>query len=345
MLVALAGVVIAGVLGLLTFGVQATAGPDGLPLAVAVPGPQLEPVARQVTAHGGDQVAWRVTDPAQAQRLLADKEIYGYLTIAPGSVTATTSGALNPPAAQAAEQVLRGAGGAVAQAMHAPPVTITIVHRTTLGAKAIPLAATALLWIAALAANALLFVLALRRKQKPTAGARLTLIASAAVLGPALVFGLANWWAPEIGWTWPDLGYLALVSGAFAALQAAVLRLAGYAGIPILGLLYLMAPSVAGQPPELIDPVYRALIWSWTPFRFATEPLRSLLFLGDRTADVTTGLIVFGAIAFAGLVVSSWPGRARTVPPEPVGVPDGTVAAVNRSSRVGQMGATPRSSG
>ena len=328
-LVALAGVVIAGVLGLLTFGVQATAGPDGVPLAVAIPSPQLDPVARQVTAHGGDQVAWRVTDPAHARQLLDDKEIYGYLTIAPGAVTATTSGALNPPAAQAAEQVLRGAGGAVAQAMHAPPMTVTIVHPTSIGAKAIPLAATALMWIAALAANALLFVLALRRGRKPSAGARLTLVASAAVLGPALVFGLANWWAPEVAWTWPDLGYLALVSGAFAALQAAVLRLAGFAGIPILALLYLMAPSVAGQPPELIDPVYRTLIWSWTPFRFVTEPLRSLLFLGDRTADVNTGLIVFASIAVAGLVVSLWPARKATnVPSETMGAPDGTVTAV-----------------
>lgn len=328
-LVALAGVVIAGVLGLLTFGVQATAGPDGVPLAVAVPGPQLEPVARQVTAHGGDQVAWRITDPAQAQRMLDAKEIYGYLTIAPGSVTATTSGALNPPAAQAAEQVLRGAGGAVATAMHAPPVTVATVHPTTMGAKALPLAATALLWIGALAANALLFALALRQRRKPTVGARLTLIASAAVLGPALVFGLANWWAPEVTWSWPNLGYLALVSGAFAALQAAVLRLAGIAGIPLLALLYLMAPSVAGLPPELIAPGYRALIWSWSPFRFATEPLRSLLFLGDRTADVNAGLVVFASIALVGLVVSLWPGRkTRNDPPGTESIPNGSVEPV-----------------
>lgn len=328
-LAALAGVVIAGVLGLLTFGVQATAGPDGIPLAVAVPSPQLNPVAQQVTAHGGDQVAWRITDPAQAQRLLDDKKIYGYLTIAPGSVTATTSGALNPPAAQAAEQVLRGAGGAVAQVMHAPPMTVTTVHPTTMGAKAIPLAATALLWIGALAANALLFALALRGRRKPSAGARLTLIAGAAVLGPVLVFGLARWWAPEVAWSWPNLGYLALVSGAFAALQAAVLRLAGIAGIPILGLLYLMAPSVAGQPPELIDPVYRTLIWSWTPFRFSTEPLRSLLFLGDRTADVTTGLIVFASIAVAGLAISLWPSRKKpNDPPETESLPSGSFEPV-----------------
>lgn len=330
-LVALAGVVIAGVLGLLTFGVQATAGPNGVPLAVAVPDPQLNPVAQQVTAHGDGQVAWRVTDPAHAQQLLDDKEIYGYLTIAPGSVTATTSGALNPPAAQAAEQVLRGAGGAVAQVMHAPPMTVTTVHPTSMGAKAIPLAATALLWIGALAANALLFTLAMRRGRKPATGARLTLIASAAVLGPALVFGLAHWWAPEVPWTWPNLGYLALVSGAFAALQAAVLRLAGIAGIPILGLVYLMAPSVAGQPPELIDPVYRTLIWSWTPLRFSTEPLRSLLLLGERTADVNTGLIVFASIALAGLVVALWPGRkTRDDPPEAESVPSGSLVTEGR---------------
>jgi hypothetical protein len=90
-----------------------------------------------------------------------------------------------------------------------------------------------------------------------------------------------------------------------------------------------MAPSVAGQPPELLDPVYRALIWSWTPFRFATEPLRSLLFLGDRTADVNTGLIVFASIAVAGLVVSLWPDRkTRSDPSGTEHLPSGSLEPV-----------------
>jgi hypothetical protein len=62
-----------------------------------------------------------------------------------------------------------------------------------------------------------------------------------------------------------------------AALQAGLLRVLGVGAMAILGPLYLVAPAVAGQVPELLNPAYRALLWSWTPFRFSAEGLRSFL--------------------------------------------------------------------
>src|SRR5690242_14412120 len=98
-LMGLAGALAAAVLGLLTFGAQATAHPDHVPLAVVAPdaGP-LHAVAGQVASQGGDLVSWRVTNPDQATKLLEDKEIYGYLDLTggPASPRIVVSGAVNP---------------------------------------------------------------------------------------------------------------------------------------------------------------------------------------------------------------------------------------------------------
>jgi len=78
----------------------------------------------------------------------------------------------------------------------------------------------------------------------------------------------------------------------------------------ILGPLYLVAPAVAGQVPELLNPAYRALLWSWTPFRFSAEGLRSLLQGTPDAPDVTTGAWVLAVMLVAGLIVVAWPARS-----------------------------------
>ena len=67
--------------------------------------------------------------------------------------------------------------------------------------------------------------------------------------------------------------------------------------------MYLLAPAVAGTVPEMLNPTYRTLLWSWTPFRFSTEGLRSLLQGVPDAPDVRTGVIVLASMAVVGLVV------------------------------------------
>jgi hypothetical protein len=131
---------------------------------------------------------------------------------------------------------------------------------------------------------------------------------TAALLGTVAVLGLARLWDSGLPLRWPTVGFLLLVATGFTAFQAGVLRWLGTAGMAILAPLYLMAPSVAGQVPELLNPAYRALLWSWTPFRFSTEGLRSLIYLGHG-ADVRTALWVFGGLALAGLILLAIPPR------------------------------------
>jgi hypothetical protein len=111
------------------------------------------------------------------------------------------------------------------------------------------------------------------------------------------------------------LGFILLTAVAFTAVQGGLLRLLKIRAVAILAPLYLIAPAVAGQVPEMLDPAYRTLLWSWTPFRFSTEGLRSLLLGTPDAPDVRTGIIVLASMAVVGLVVMLWPSR-RAIEPE-----------------------------
>lgn len=321
LLYALAGALVAAVLGLLTFGAQATARPDHVPLAVAAPqGSPLRAAADRVAGQGGDAVAWQVTDQANARRLLADKDVYGVLELAPSAdgvaATVVTSGAVNPGGTQVAQQVLTGAAQGLAGALGQAGITVEPVHQLVLAPASIagrtaPLAASALLWIGGLAAG-LLFVLTARGPIR--ARSRLLLAAGVSVFTVGVVIGFLAWWDAALPLTANVIGFLALTAVAFAAVQGALLRLVGRRAAALLGPLYLIAPAVAGQVPELLDPVYRATLWSWTPFRFSTEGLRSLLQGATSAPDVALGVTVLGALAVIGLVVIAWPTRPTPTP-------------------------------
>ncbi|HWO63693.1 MAG TPA: ABC transporter permease, partial [Umezawaea sp.] len=254
---AFAGAVVALVLGLLTFGVQATAHPHGVPLAVAVAAdapPQLKAVGDKLATTPSDEVDWQVTTLGDARARLAADEVYGVLELAPGKATVVLSGAVNPSGTQVAQQVL----GGVVQGLGLKAEVVTLNPASTAG-RAAPLAASALLWIAGLAAGGLFTVLA----KRPGPGARLLGAATATVLGVGVVAGLLRLWDSGLPLDAGVLGFLLLVAAAFALLQAGLFRLLGVRAMAVLAPLYLMAPAVAGQSPELLDPVYQALLWSW----------------------------------------------------------------------------------
>jgi hypothetical protein len=318
----LVGAVVATVLGFLTFGVQATVAPDHVPLAVATPdNPALRQAASQIASHGGDTVSWQVTDPAHARELLEDKEVYGILEINQGpAVTIVTSGAVNPGGTQVAQQVLTGAaqgllGAFAQQQVDVQPPRVETIHPASAAGRTAPLAASALLWIGALVGSMAFGLLAVRRGMRPTATARLTLVASIGVLATGAVVGLMKLWDSSLNVSWEVLGFLLLTAVAFAAVQGGLLRLLRLRAAAILGPMYLLAPAVAGTVPEMLDPAYRTLLWSWTPFRFSAEGLRSLLQGVPDAPDVRTGVIVLASMAVVGLAVMLWPGGRQTVEP------------------------------
>ena len=316
---ALAGAVIAVVLGLLTVGAQASARPDGLPVAVTVPDgapPQLRAAADRVAGQGGDALSWRITSPAEGRRMLEDKDVYGVLELAPGQVGVVVSGAVNPSGTQVVQQALTGAGQAVASAMAqaapgnaAAAVRVETLHPATPAARVAPLAVSVVTWIGSLAAGALLVVLAQRTGRRIRPGMRLAQVAGTTVLVTGVATGFIALWDSSLPLGWDVLGWILLTTAAFAALQGALLRLLGLRAMAVLAPLYLLAPNVAGQVPELLNPAYRVLLWSWTPFRFSTEGTRSLVQGVPGAPDVAIGAGVLGALLVAGLVVLLWPSR------------------------------------
>jgi hypothetical protein len=328
-LVLFASAIIAALLGLLTSGVQATAEPRGLPVAVAVPEgvPPLQQAAQRITGQGGGQVSWRVTSPQEGRQLLEDKQVYGVLEFAPSAqgmaVNVVVSGAVNPSGTQVAQQVLTNAGQAVAVALAqansgtpVQPVSVQVVHPASPAARAVPLAASSLLWIGCLVGSVLVVAVSHRAQRRAGAGLRLVTAVVSALGATGALLGLMWLWDPNLRMDAPVIGFLLLVAFAFAAVQGAVLRLLGLAGMAILAPLFLVAPAVAGQVPELLHPAYRTLLWSWTPFRFSTEGVRSLLLLDGMPSDLRLALIVLGGMAVVGLIVLLWPGRRRSSRPD-----------------------------
>jgi hypothetical protein len=345
-----AGAAVAVLLGLLTFGAQATVAPEDVPLAVGpadqAAATQLEPVVQRVTGQGEGRVDWRRVDSREeAERLLDDKDVYGALLFEPnpaGGLRAVvlTSGAINPGATQLAQPLLTSAGEAVTSASRAqlpgeqpgpppgapatgepkPAVEVVTLHEASAAGRTLPLAASALLWITGLLAGVLVIAAAPRLRGGRPLGrlARILTTVVAAALGTGVVVGFGTLWDADLPFSWELTGFLALAGLGFALLQSGILRWLGLRGMAILAPLYLIAPSLAGQVPELLHPAYRALLWSWSPFRFTAEAIRSLLFLDSGVPDVARGVWVMGGFALAGLLLLLLPGRATTDRPAPV---------------------------
>jgi len=286
---AVAGAVVAFLLGLLTFGVQATVHPHDVPLAVVAP----PPIAQKVAQADSAEVQIEVVNSDEARKLLQGKEVYGVLEIVPGQATIRLNPAVNPSGTQVAQQVLTGIaqGAGVPVKVEAPAVSAA--ERTA------PLAASALLWVGGMVAGLLFVVLKGRRLRWLSA-------LTTAVLVTGSTVGLLAWWGVTFDAT--ALAFMLAVAVSFALLQAGLFRHLGIRAMGVLGVLYLMAPAVAGQVPELLNPVYRAVLWSWTPFRFSTEGLRSLMYDGS----ISTEWWVFGGIALVGLVLLLAGKKAQT---------------------------------
>jgi hypothetical protein len=207
-------------------------------------------------------------------------------------------------AARMAEELLQEAAATAADA-DAPGDPVA-------GPQPLPLAGTALLWVGGSAAAAMLLFRPGGRRAAygpPAVAAVLTV----AVLGPAVVHSFAVIWGGGTGWGPADVGYVALAAAGFTALQAAVLRLAGVPGLPVLGLLYLVAAPLATRPLDLLVPVHRVLLWFRNPSPFAVESWSALA----SPQRPLAGCVALGGFLVAGLAVLLWPRCAAGPTPRP----------------------------
>lgn len=328
-----AGVLIASILGLLTFGAQATVHPDGVPVAIAVAdGPaatQLKAAALQVPARAGEQLDVRMTPPSDARSMLLDKEVYGVLELSATeegpAAKVVVSGAVNPTGTQVAQQALTSAGQGLLTGIAqqtggtAGAVQVEQIHPASPAGRAAPLALSALAWIGCMVAGAALTVLGERNGSRVGAGGRILTGVAVSVLLTGALAGFLRLWDAGLPLAAEVVGMILLTTLAFVALQAGVFHWLGIKAMAILAPLYLIAPAVASQVPEILHPWYRNGLWSWTPFRFPTEALRSLLNGTPDAPDVMLAVWVLGGMLVVGALLLALPRPSAGEEAEPDG--------------------------
>ncbi len=169
----------------------------------------------------------------------------------------------------------------------------------------LPLVLTVLLWLGTLVASLFLFIALHRPGQVAASFARTQLSASLglAVVLPAPVLAIAGWLLGiPTGGGLALYALLALTAIAFLLLQAAVLNWLGFAGWPLLVILWLFGPSVLAVPPEFLAAGYRSWIYSWIPFRYTFEALQGLLSFGGQTGEIWRSVLIVGLYGLLALV-------------------------------------------
>lgn len=323
LIAAVAGTLAVAFLALVTFGAQATTRPEGVPVAVAIPseGPAAEAMkvaAGNIAGRAGERLDVTVTNAEEARTLLQDKEVYGVLELGLGAqgpeATVVVSGAVNPAGTQVAQQALTQAGTALVAMIaqqnpqaSASPVQVEELNPATSAGRVAPLAVSALAWIGCMVAGAALTMLALRSGNTIGAAGRIAAAVTVSVLVTALLAGAVRVWDGSLPLGWDVIGLILLTTLAFATVQGGLLHWLGIRAMAILAPLYLVAPAVAGQVPELLHPAYRDWLWSWTPFRFPTEALRSLLNGTPDAPDVMFAVWVLAGMLAVGLVIVALP--------------------------------------
>ena len=114
---------------------------------------------------------------------------------------------------------------------------------------------------------------------------------------------------------------LALTALTFVLLQSAVLNWLGFAGWPLLVILWLFGPSVLAVPPEFLATGYRTWIYSWIPFRYTFEALQGLLFFDAGAGETARNVWIvglYGLIALAAVLGSTRRLHARDLTVHPL---------------------------
>ncbi|MCD7034377.1 YhgE/Pip family protein [Metabacillus sp. GX 13764] len=186
------------------------------------------------------------------------------------------------------------------------------IHQTgdNSGGGNAPTTLTQIIWITTLISSAIIFT-AVRKAHSNTikpigflyqllAGAVFTAVNALIVL--YLAAGVLDLHVPDY---WAVYGFMLFASFMFFLMQGALLNWLGFGGMPILVLLFFFSNPVLALAPEMLPDVTKTWLYSWTPFRFSVEGLRSIFFydgrgLGDNQYVLgIVGLVCFAVMALA----------------------------------------------
>lgn len=171
-----------------------------------------------------------------------------------------------------------------------------------------PMIIVVLAWISSLIGSMLLwrehkkhsehhkFSLSLINSQILTGGV-LTIIASLSIyFFSAIVFGLPIPDVPSF------LGLLVFNVFIFYLLQTCVLNWLGFAGWPLIIVIWLLSAGTISYAPEMLSPLFRQWVYNWTPMRFSMEMFTNNLYIHGSVTTMQTNFLVLSLVGLVALL-------------------------------------------
>jgi hypothetical protein len=270
--------------------------PRDLPVGVAGPEPAAQAVRQRLAQRPGAFAVHRYADEAAARSAIADREVYGAISVSPGGATLLVASAASPLVAQLLQQAATAPGVRVVDVVPADPDD---PRGAALSASVLPLV------LAGMAAGVLGWWLPGR------GGWRVVWLLLVAALAGLAADGIAQGWLGILGgdWWW-NAGALLLLVLAVAALVTGLGSLLGRAGVALGALLVLLVGnplSAVSSAPELLPSPAGAAGQLLPPGAGATL-LRGTAFFGGGGA--ARPVVVLAAWAVLGLA-AVWAGSRR----------------------------------
>ncbi|RAP77718.1 ABC transporter permease [Paenibacillus montanisoli] len=167
-----------------------------------------------------------------------------------------------------------------------------------------------IMWLGCLVTAIFMFLSSQKHRADGAKG--IATVASQLSAGLVIVTGLSafllwmahTWYGMEtthFGQAWL---YLWLLSAAFFLVQTALFNWIGLPSIALLVLIFFFSMPVIGMPPEFMSQATSDWLYSWTPFRYAANGLRDILYFGGEGA-LGLSLSVLVWLAVAGFVLAA----------------------------------------
>ncbi len=228
-------------------------------------------------------------------------------------------------AEQRVEQVPIGSVRALLQPFETEEVGVHPVGANNAGGTA-PNLLTQIMWIGSMIMSVFFFLAARAAREEGGAwgvvGGQIFvgLVLTAGASG-LLVWMAVSWYGMEMADPAAVWLFLWLSASAFFLMQTALFNWIGFPAIALLVMLLFFSLPILNVAPEFLPQATRDLLYSWTPFRYVADGLRSLMYYGG---EFGMGLpyTVLWSIAGVGLAVvlasALRRGRARAEATAPV---------------------------
>jgi hypothetical protein len=294
--------------------------PHDLPVAVVAPPEAADRITGSLAEQAGEE-AFAITeadDRAAAERLVADREIYGALVVGPEGGEVLTASAASPAVARLLAQI-----GAAAPAEVGGPWPVTDLAPTPdTDPQGAGVASAALPLVIGGIAGAVVLSLRVRGTLQRLVGAL-----ALALLGGLVLAGVLQWLLGSLeGTYWANAGVLALGLAAIGTVLLGLRRVLGLPGLAAgAAVVMLLGNPLSGltSAPEMLPAGWGAL-GQWLQPGATGTALRSVAWFDGAGAG--PALLTLGIWLAVGLVLSAVPVRggasrtkqdART--PAPVG--------------------------